>query len=159
VVAPDGTVWIGGGMGVEQWNGTELVSHLDGIWTGGVFLGPDDVVGVEAWDGTRLFDGTDWQIVSRRDSERAVTEDGLLAVKGNQGKGLQLYQDGQEAALLDRVRVHSLSAAPDGSIWIAGSVGRNRAAVYRIDPVAVFAARETAADADAMETAEDASST
>ena len=145
VVAPDGSVWIGGGMGVEQWNGTELVPHLDGIWTGGVFVGPDDTVGVEAWDGTRLFDGTDWQTISRRGSDRAMTEDGVLAVKGNQGKGLHLYRDGQEVALLDRMRVHSLSAAPDGSIWIVGGVPRNRAAAYRIDPSEVFAAQEVGA--------------
>jgi hypothetical protein len=56
-------------------------------------------------------------------------------------------------------RINSIAAGPDGSIWIAGSVGRNRAAVYRIDPDAVFEAQAAAAEADAIEPTEDASST
>ena len=157
---PDGSVWIAsGGLGLEQWDGTELIPHLDGVWTGSVFLGPDGMVGVDAWDGTHLFDGVDWRLVSSRQSGYALSDDGVLAVRGNGDGGMRLYRDDRTAAVLDGTRVNSIADAPDGSIWIVGSVGRNRGAVYRIDPDEVFAAQETAAGADEMEPAEDATST
>ncbi len=160
VVAPEGSVWLGGGIGVEQWDGTELIPHLEGIWTGNVFLGADDIIGVEAWDGMRLFDGTEWQVVSRRGSNRAISEDGVLAVRTDNGKGIRLHRDGQEATVLDRMRVNSVSAAPDGSFWVAGSVGNKRGALYRVEPTAVFAAQVAVENETAeAEAAEEASST
>lgn len=160
VEAPDGSVWVAsGGLGVEQWDGTELVPHLDEVPTGSVFLGPDGMVGVEAWDGTHLFDGTDWRLVSRRQSVYALSDDGVLAVRADDDKGVRLYGDDQTAAVLDGTRVNSIAAAPDGSIWIAGRVGRNRGAVYRVDPDEVFASQGTATGADGVEPAEDATST
>jgi hypothetical protein len=159
VETSDGSVWLGGGMGVERWDGTELVTYLEDTWTGGVYLGPDDTVGVDGWDGTRLFDGTEWQLVSRPRTWRAVSEDGVLAVADGDRKGLRLYGNDRTAAVLEGVRVNSIAAAPDGSLWVAGSVGRNRGAAYRIDPGAVLAAQETADEAAGMEPAEDATST
>lgn len=160
VETPDGSVWLAsGGLGLEQWDGTELIGHLDGVWTGSVFLGPDGMVGVDAWDGTHLFDGTDWRLISRRQSGYALSDDGVLAVRGDDDRGVRLYGDDQTAAVLDGTRVNSMAAAPDGSFWIAGSVGRNRGAVYRIDPSRVFAAHGTVDEAGELEPAADATST
>jgi len=146
-------------MGVERWDGTELVPHLEGIWTGNVFLGPEDTVGVESWDGPRLFDGSDWQQFPQPRSWRTVSEDGVLAVTEDDGRGVRLYGADQATTVLEDARVNSIAAAPDGSIWVVGSVGRNRAAVYRIDPGVVYAAQESAIGADETEPAEDATST
>jgi hypothetical protein len=159
VEAADGSVWLGNGMGVEQWDGAELVPHLEGTWTGSVFLGPDDKVGVEGWGGPLLFDGSDWQQIPQSRPWRAVSGDGLLAVIGQDGKGVQLYGNDQTTTVLDGARINSIAAAPDGSLWIAGRVGRNRGAVYRIDPAAVFAALAESAEDAGGTSAEEASST
>lgn len=162
VVAPDGTVWLNGSeFGVEQWDGVDLVRHLEDIWTGAIFVGPDGTVGVESWDGTRLYDGTDWNLIARRGPGRALTPDGVLAVPADDRKGVMLYGGGESATVLEGTRINSMAAAPDGSLWIAGSVPRNRGVVYRIDPSQVFAAQATTEEpeeGDEAEPAEDATS-
>lgn len=157
VTAPDGTVWLSGsGFGVESWDGAELTRHLENMFTDQVFAGPDGTIGVFAWDGIYFYDGTDWTREGQADSRRAVSPDGVLALFPDSGGGVRLHGSGEVATVLQGNRVNEITAAPDGSFWVAGGVGKSNGGVFRIDPAKVFAARaEAAAASEAEATAAD----
>lgn len=150
VAAPDGTVWLASDLTVESWDGTELTRHPEITFVGSLFVGPDGMVGAETWDGILHFDGSEWRRQPNADPHRAVSTDGTLAVMADNRRGLQLHREGERAPVLTGIRVNEVATAPDGSIWVAGGVGKGNGGVYRIDPAAVFAAQEEAVAAEAV---------
>jgi len=139
LVAPDGTVWLSTGLGVEAWDGTELTRHLDNTFTDSIFVSPDGIVGVNAWNGIYLYDGSEWSLVPQAGARRAVSPDGTLGALVPRRDGLRLYRDGEVATVLKGTRLDEIAVAPDGSFWLAGGVGKSNGGVYRVDPAVVFA--------------------
>ncbi len=140
LMAPDGTVWLSTSMGVEAWDGTDLTRHLENTpFTDTVFIGPDGTVGVNAWNGTYLYDGSEWSLFPQAGARRAASPDGTLGVLVPRRDGLRLYRDGVVATVLKGTRLDEIAAAPDGSFWLAGGVGKSSGGVYRVDPAGVFA--------------------
>ncbi len=144
LVAPDGTVWLASGVGVDAWDGSEITHHLDNVWTDTIFVSPDGTIGVNAWNGIYLYDGGEWGLSEHAGQRRGVTPDGTLGVLQGNRNGFRLYRDGEVATVLKGTNLNEMSAAPDGSFWLAGGVGRSNGGVYRVDPVEVFASLESA---------------
>ncbi len=123
-MAPDGTVWLSTGMGVEAWAGANVTRHLeDTLCTGSIFVGPDGTVGVTAWDGIHLYDGSEWSLVAPNGAvRRAASPDGTLGVVVARRDGLRLYHDGEVTHVLQGTRLDEIAAAPDGFV-LAGRRG------------------------------------
>lgn len=160
-MAPDGTVWLSTGMGVEAWAGANVTRHLeDTLCTGSIFVGPDGTVGVTAWDGIHLYDGSEWSLVAPNGAvRRAASPDGTLGVVVARRDGLRLYHDGEVTHVLQGTRLNEIAAAPDASFWLAGGVGKSSGGVYRVDPAEVFAAESPGSATTDDGTSEDEAAT
>ena len=145
-VTPDGAAWFAfgdqslssNGSGLSQFDGQEWQYHLGDAEVGALAVAPDGSLWAGAGCDIQRFDGAAWETLARCEHELPVgyildiefASDGSVWV----ASGLNLVRfDGQAWIPHDKL-VHSVVAAPDGSIWVNGWDGsRGSQYVARFD--------------------------